>query len=64
MLMLLVFIPIRYDSKSLKLAPEFSHTAPAVPVPTPLRPRDDANGDTETGEVNTAVLLPAWVFPI
>ncbi|CAM9124714.1 unnamed protein product [Ectocarpus sp. 4 AP-2014] len=39
-----------YDSKSLKLAPEFSHTAPAVPAPPALRPTNEGNGDTEAEE--------------
>lgn len=41
----------RYDSKSLKLAPEASHTAPVVPTPEVLKPREDGGGDTEGEEV-------------
>lgn len=48
---LILIDPVRYDSKSLKLAPEASHTAPPVPVPTALRPTDEGYGDTEAGEV-------------
>lgn len=43
--------PVRYDSKSLKLAPEFSHTAPPAPAEPALRPRDEGNAETETEEV-------------
>ncbi|CAM9526893.1 unnamed protein product, partial [Laminaria digitata] len=39
-----------YDSKSLKLAPESSHTAPLVPAQPALKPREEGGNDTEADE--------------
>lgn len=45
----------RYDSKSLKLAPEGSHTAPLVSAQPGLKPREEGSGDIEGEEVRGQV---------
>lgn len=40
-------MPNRYDSKSLKLAPEISYTAPVVPAQAVLKAREREEGAAE-----------------
>lgn len=44
-------VRFRYDSKSLKLAPEISYTAPLVSAQQALKPREEGAADPEVDEV-------------